>query len=302
MLKRAIPIRRSTLPTMAAFVAYIIAVGTSIAAEETDAAQQAEVSAMVKAVAADCRFSWQSKETTPFVQNPEPILRWSNPTVGSIYGDVYLWTDHGRPVVVAGAYRSFSHDWGDTMEVCSLADRPVIGQRKKEQFWKPKKPGIEFQSITDIDVPAKTAAARLTQMRRIADGFVAELQDTRGTNSGIKRQLRMLSRPIFRYPTAVESSNYLDGTLFVFVEGTDPEVLLQIEAVTGGDKPVWQFGVARMNRDELQVRYRDQVVWSAPYINEVMGRIHEPYALFVIKAPGQNKSRITNSETTKADK
>jgi hypothetical protein len=28
----------------------------------------------------------------------DPILRWSNPTVGSIHGAVFVWTDKGRPI------------------------------------------------------------------------------------------------------------------------------------------------------------------------------------------------------------
>jgi hypothetical protein len=29
----------------------------------------------------------------PLALKPEPILKWSNPVVGSIYGDVFIWTE-----------------------------------------------------------------------------------------------------------------------------------------------------------------------------------------------------------------
>ena len=37
----------------------------------------------------------------PLELKPEPILKWSNPVVGSIYGDVFIWTENGRPEAVA---------------------------------------------------------------------------------------------------------------------------------------------------------------------------------------------------------
>ncbi len=89
----------------------------------------------------------------------------------------------------------------------------------------------------------------------------------------------MLRQPVFRYAAANEQSDDIDGALFAFVEGTDPEVLLLIEATKEGNG-VWQFGLARTNRDTLQVTYRGDAIWSAPKIDDVMGREREPYAPF----------------------
>jgi hypothetical protein len=32
---------------------------------------------------------------------PEPVLSWSNPIMGTIYGDEFVWTADGRPEAVA---------------------------------------------------------------------------------------------------------------------------------------------------------------------------------------------------------
>jgi hypothetical protein len=37
----------------------------------------------------------------PVVLREQPILRWSNPERGQIYGNVFLWTHRGRPAVVS---------------------------------------------------------------------------------------------------------------------------------------------------------------------------------------------------------
>jgi hypothetical protein len=50
--------------------------------------------------------------------------------------------------------------------------------------------------------------------------------------------------------------------MFVFVLGTDPEVLLLIESRGTGAGPEWRRAFARMNSVELRVRRGDRVEWS----------------------------------------
>jgi len=212
--------------------------------------------------------------------SPEPILHWSNPTIGTVFGEVYVWTDKGRPAVVASWYRWFSPDWGATLEACSLTEKHVAGRVGDVRFWSPDKPGLSLNPLAEIDSPAKTPAARLGQMRRLASDFSAHLADTRGNAAGVKRELRMLKQPVYRYPTAEKDATYLDGALFAFVEGTDPELFLLLEAVKAKDGANWHFGLARMNGDEMQVDFRDKKVWSVPTIKDWNNMVKEPYALF----------------------
>ena len=44
----------------------------------------------------------------------------------------------------------------------------------------------------------------------------------------------------------------IDGAVFAFVQGTDPEAVLLIEAVRRDDRTVWQYAFGR--RDRLQRR------------------------------------------------
>jgi hypothetical protein len=43
----------------------------------------------------------------PLALRAEPIMKWSNPVVGSIYGDVFIWTENGRPEAVASISELF---------------------------------------------------------------------------------------------------------------------------------------------------------------------------------------------------
>ena len=67
-------------------------------------------------------------------------------------------------------------------------------------------------------VPAATPAQRLRQMRNYAGEFTSD--QTR--RDGITRDNRLLTQPIYRYRGA--ESPLINGAVFVFAQGTNPEV------------------------------------------------------------------------------
>jgi hypothetical protein len=71
----------------------------------------------------------------------------------------------------------------------------------------------------------------------------------------------------------------LDGALFAFVVGTDPEVWLALEARGSADEGDWHFALARMNADALAVELDGRQVWEAPAIDEARYDIEQPYCL-----------------------
>ena len=106
--------------------------------------------------------------------------------------------------------------------------------------------------------PADSAPARLRQMRALAQEFTG-----RQTNrEGVDREMRLLAQPIYRYENT--KGDLIDGGLFVFVLGTDPEAFLLIEARR---PPVgvlqWHFGATRMNSINLRLNHRGREVWTS---------------------------------------
>ncbi len=261
--------------------------------ERTDEQLMAEVSNLAKNVRRKCDFLADLPSGTKLVPHPEPVLRWSNPTAGRVFGNVCVWSKNGRPLVVACIYQS--PNWSATLEVCSLSDGKLVGQVGAHQFWMPDVPGLNRQPLRAADKPADSAAVRLVQMRRLAGEFAAHLEDTRGTDRVVPRQLRMLTQPIFRYPppsTVNSQADYVDGALFAFVEGTDPEVLLVLEARRAGDSVQWEYGLARMNRDAVSVAFRDTSVWSVPYLENPLAQKTQPYTYFSLEQPPLNQLSI----------
>jgi hypothetical protein len=187
---------------------------------------------------------------------PERVLRWSNPSVGEIHGNVFLWTLDERPAVVGSFYKWFSPHTHLTHEFHSLAEKPLVANYEQRQVWKTSQAGVKFSPLADAPQPADSAAQRLLQMKRLARDFAA----TKVERDGSRQEMRLLPQPIYRY--AAPDQEVLDGALFVLVQGTDPEVFLQLEARGAKGSESWHFAPTRMNGVGFHVRHKGREVWS----------------------------------------
>ncbi len=95
-------------------------------------------------------------------------------------------------------------------------------------------------------------------MRAIAEEFRAD--DNFGEIGW--HPLRMLTTPIARY--GKPGGTVEDGALFAFVEGTDPEVFLFVEARKGETGPEWHYGLAPMGCWAVKASHKGQSVWELP--------------------------------------
>ena len=193
----------------------------------------------------------------------EPIYRWTNPTrVGGQVGDVFVWTYRGRPEAV-GSIFSHPHDDGRSRVVChelhSLSTAVLVVDRPGPNQWKPEAPGVDLKPIPDAPEPAATAPLRLAQLRALAREFSGRsLSDRKEA-----WELRLLPRPLYRYEGT--DPDVIDGAVFALVStaGTDPEILLLLEARKLAAGPAWVFGAARFSDMNLWLKHKDAEVWSS---------------------------------------
>ncbi len=185
------------------------------------------------------------------------VMRWTNNTRGSEDGMTVLYLADGRPEAVCCFYpweKSLQHEFD------SLSRGTLIAKRDGEVVWQPEKPGVRFQPVPDADAPAEMPAARLRQMKTMANQFTSTMLGWRADKSD-REPLRLLPQPLHRYDS--KRSDLLDGAVFAFVQGTDPESLLLLEAFKVGDRFEWQFAFARRTSGELEARHKETVVWHA---------------------------------------
>jgi hypothetical protein len=224
--------------------------------------------------AKEYRLCLDDTKRTELELKAEPVLRWSNPSVGSIHGGVFLWTHNGRPAAVASIFKWFDPRDEMAFEVQSLSSDRLVGFLGTKESWHSTRAGVEFKLVPGSPAaPAGTPAARLIQMRTISSAFTADKTD-RDDNS--QQRMRLLTQPILRYSSPAESIT--DGALFAFVQGTDPEVFLQIEARESDSGNIWHYALSRMNSTAFRVRYNDQDVWSVDVVPwGIVFNNNEPY-------------------------
>jgi hypothetical protein len=192
----------------------------------------------------------------------EPVFEWSNPVRNEVQqGVVFLWLRDGRPAAVASIFshphqklpgRKINH------ELHALDPEKLLVKRDAYNQWKPQA-GLVRAELPDAPAPAAGSGARLLQMRRLAKEFTGHEIDRQAK----RWELRLLPTPLYHYPAA--KTGVVDGTLFALMSnaGTDPEVLLLIEAREKDRKLHWEYACARFSDLELHVQRKDKEVWSS---------------------------------------
>jgi len=203
-------------------------------------------------------------EDSTILLTPKPVLRWRNVTRGQKAQPMMIvWPHNGRPVAMASIY-----PWQGKMshEFDSLSRQANVMARDQDRvIWSPKTAGVAFKDVPAAPRPAKTPAERLREMKAIAERFKATMTGWQGDDAD-REELRLLPRPLYRYDlkNAKEPDpNLLDGALFAYVQGTDPEVVLVLEAIGTVEKSAWQYAFVRATSGGLELKLGREVVWTA---------------------------------------
>jgi hypothetical protein len=195
--------------------------------DRSEKARAAESRKIAKQVAESFELFLDVDRKTKLKLHSQLLLRFTNPVEGSVNADFFIWTNKGRPEVAVCVNNWYSPTRRIGAEFQSLSLFKLTAVRGGRDVWRPERSGIELGPIAAAPAPAKTAVAHLRQMRFLAHDFTVKAHVKNRPPEGVLT-LRLLSRPIYRY----ESTNpdILDGALFAFARGTDPELLLLIEA------------------------------------------------------------------------
>ncbi|MEK6261470.1 MAG: hypothetical protein AABP62_22960 [Planctomycetota bacterium] len=254
--------------------------GADPASEKSAEEQQAAVDrlAMMESLARACELSREADSTKPYILEPKPLLRWSNPISGVVDGSLWLWTHEGQPVATVDI---FSGNKGQTwnQQWQSLSAGPFECKQHDKLRWTPRQPGLELQPVPGAAPPAKTAAGRLTQMRAIAREFSIE-DDFKAQFQGkdfATHELRLLAQPLYRY--GGDEQPVKDGALFAFVLATACEALLIVEVGEVDSQPAWRYGLAGQTCYELRAKHGETIVWTQPCWDRAFDKT-KPYFAF----------------------
>jgi len=276
--------------TIILLTAAILVVARGLLADDPPAAEASRWQSYFRQIASEYAMTTGGEKPRELKLLDQPIMKWSQPVRGGDDGSIFLWLDEKRPAVI-GAFFIWPHasrGHGVSHELHTLADDPLKGVWK-ERTWTPPANSIRREPVPDAPAPAKSAKLRDFELRRLARRFTATSENRQGQTW----QLRLLPHPIYRYDGETAESVGL-GALFGFVEGTDLEIVLLLEARAMGDGPRWHFGFARLSDLRLKVRRDEQTVWDADFASyDVMTGAYCTGAIEYRRDPPEVPSRRT---------
>jgi hypothetical protein len=194
--------------------------------------------------------------------HPKPLLRWTNPVTTIKDGTLAVYTRGGRPDVVV-EFQVHNEDLSGH-EFSPIRFEGMKLRRDGRTVFSADGGWFKFQDLPDAPRPAAKAAQRLVQMRQIAERFTVIDIFGRFENDVQHYNLRLMPQPVYRYE---ETEGKIDGGMFVFAQGTNPEAVLLVEALGEGEKPGWRYGFAPTTTYELTAHLGGEegpVVWSKP--------------------------------------
>lgn len=196
----------------------------------------------------------------PLEFNKQPLVSWSNPTrPAAPHGCIFVWSQAGRPQAIGSVFTFIiRNETRMKHQLHSISQTPLEATYEGQMVWKPSKPGITWMAPQQKISPHVNERLRLAQMRGIARQFNARFEKP----DGEKTNLELKPTPLYRYQSP--ANKVVDGAIFSYANGTDPDVLLLIEAYEddAGQKQ-WRLAFARFHYWRLVVEQaQGEVVWQ----------------------------------------
>ena len=201
----------------------------------------------------------------------QPLMNWKNIDKGRSLdrGSIFLWHRNGVPGVIGSI---FTYVYRDEVrcrhEMISVADGPLTASLNSRVVWTPQRPGLKWTRLDDVPPPAETSNRRRLQFRGIARQFSGELQIIERPVT----RLTLIPNPLHQYQPVDRAgasdrgeSKLLEGAIFSFASGTDPEMLLLLESRRAADGThAFYYAPARSHYQNLKLFRNDVMVWEAP--------------------------------------
>lgn len=222
------------------------------------------------------------EERKPLERIDHPLMTYGDPARANDNGTLWAWGLTGRPRCFLELYQSGNNrrEWIHAITLTSTDLVRVMAPEGNQ--WTPQSHAWKPVPVEDVPVGG-SERMQLRQMKEIA-GRLAGHEFWDPDNS--RYELRLLVQPVHRYSDP--GKELLDGTTFVLAHGTNPEILVFIEAAgPAPEKAQWQIAAARLGSAELHLRLGDREIWTVPRTPNIVGRPSDPYWLFWSRAESQ---------------
>jgi len=238
----------------------LLVTGGASAQEPADSADaRAAHLARMKGVAAEFKLLAAADRPESKVElAKEPVLRYADSTRQTHESSLWIFGAKGRPsaVLVIEYYAGEPRGERWLYEIASLSTERIAARRGDDWTWTAKGPGLRLEKLADAPPPAARPVQRLVQMKALRARFTAH---ERASIEG-RIELRPLASPLVRYDDA--AGGILDGAIFSFASGTNPEVLLVLEAHESDGKAAWVYGLVQLTGEAVTAQLDGKDVWQ----------------------------------------
>lgn len=255
------------------------------AADERDRAAKLEraarLSEMRRRAEAVQIFRLRDGKPTTAKLVPEPLLRFNDTARLDLDGTVWAWGE-GRPAALMELYPKSDPPGRWVYVFTSTSPEPLDAKvvvDAQRWNWSPAKAGFVAQMFPEAPSPADRPALRLRQMKEMSRRLSAhEFWDPDHS----RFELRLLAQPVHRYQDA--DAGVIDAAIFLLAHGTNPEVVVTMEAVRGEQSSQrWQCAFMRLGHAEMHVQIDGKEVWRTDRAAQT--DLRDPYWLTVTYSP-----------------
>jgi hypothetical protein len=225
---------------------------------------------------------------------PRPLLTYGDSARSNKDGTLWAFGASGRPLAILELYQGNETNTRWTHAVTLTGQAKVTMKTPVAAVWKPDATQIEPVPFADAEPPRDREQRRLSQLKDLARRFTAhEFWDPENS----RFEMRLLAQPVHRYDAA--EAGIHDGAVFILAHGTNPEVVVLIEALGKTmEASRWHYSLARLGSAELHVELDGKEVWKQGRTPGVVGQPTDPYWLFLTprEAPPADNETVSPAE------
>ena len=238
-----------------------VAAMSCFAADETSKTPEKEVSpaqVAIRNLAKQCVFqpvAGAEGPGKPFVLHTDPLLKYGDPTRDIGSSALWVWMDGEVPAMFQKIEVNVHQGSNDKWTWCFAN----ASSQKLECAW----PEVRRGSVTVNEVPTgeipespkvkenAPASAMALTARQLSRKFTARDGDD---------ELRLLPRPLLEFNA--EKQNIPYGAVFGFATGTNPSIVLIIQAEKKNGEVVWTYRPMHMTALTVELEYDGQKIWQ----------------------------------------
>lgn len=243
------------------FMSVAVAAMSYCAADESSeepAKDESPAQVAIRKLAKQCVFRPIADAGTPadsFVLHPEPLLKYGDPTRDIGSSALWVWMDGEVPAmfqkIEVNVHQGSNNKWTWCFANAS--------SRKLECAWPEVRPGsITVNEILTSRIPESPKVKESAPVSAMA--FTARQLSRKFTARDGDDELRLLPRPLLEFKAEKQDIPY--GAVFGFATGTNPSVVLIVQAEKKNGEMIWTYRPLHMTALTVELEYDGRKVWQ----------------------------------------